>query len=386
MDEIRIGIVGLGTRAVNEWMPMLLAIEGYRITAICDPVEGLHDRALSKLDCPDQVTVYTRYADVLSDPDVDAIALTVRCTEQGEMAALALDAGKHVHSEVVAANSIEDCWRIVLAQEKSGLVYHLHEQRRWSGFLRPWKRMVEEGQLGHITYAEGEYFHYYVGKFFQDPQTGQMYRPEEADAHPNAVPTDLHRQPPIHYIVHDISPLLFVLDDRVTEVTAMSTRPGYSHPNLGQPDMQVALMKTEKDTILRLAASFVQKHAEPTHWRRIVGTKGSIQQSRKKSNELQMLWLADSQMHDVAEVDWRHRPVDAPPESRETGHDGCDYFPQIAFRDAVLEEEPLEFDVYKAVDTAAAGIMAAESIVQATKLMHVPDFRPGKGRAFGEMP
>ena len=47
-----------------------------------------------------------------------------------------------------------------------------------------------------------------------------------------------------------------------------------------------------------------------------------------------------------------------------------------AFRDAVLSRRPQDFDVYRALDTAAPAILAADSIAQGTKLLPVPDFRP----------
>ena len=70
--------------------------------------------------------------------------------------------------------------------------------------------------------------------------------------------------PPIHYLPHELSPMLKVLDDRVVEVTAMSTTaPSRAHPEIGQPDIQVALMKTAKGALLRLATGFTQPVSHP---------------------------------------------------------------------------------------------------------------------------
>ncbi len=99
-----------------------------------------------------------------------------------------------------------------------------------------------------------------------------------------------------------------------------------------------------------------------------------------------LMWMADEQMHDMAEVDWRFERTDAPAEARGSGHGDADYYVHAVFRDAVLEGTPLDFDVYKAMDTAAPAILAGESIAHGTELMKVPDFRPGEGRKAGEMP
>jgi len=386
MDEIRVGLVGLGRRS-GSWIRILQQIKGHRITAICDPIVALHEQALSKLAHTEEVRVYDKYEDVLADPNVDAIALCVRSMSQGGMAAQALDAGKHVHAEVPAAHSMEDCWRIVAAAERSGLVYHLAEQTRYWGFVEDWRNLVASGRLGRITLCEGQYFHYYPQHYFQDPKTGRFYGPDELASHPEAKPACLQFMPPIHYLPHELGPMLKVLDDRVVEVTAMSTpSPSWVHPEIAQPDMQMALMKTERGTILRMAVSFVQPHPpRDLHWYQVVGTRGCVEWTRSR-RELSKMWLADSQAHGMTEVDWRWERTDAPPEAHGAGHGEADYYVHAAFRDAVLGIKPAEFDIYRAMETAAPAILAAQSIEQGSNLLRAPDFRPGKNRRPGEMP
>ena len=119
MDEIRIGLVGLGHRGLG-WLRLLQRVKGYRIRAVCDPIVALHEKGLAVLESPSEVRAYARYEDMLADPNVDAVAVTVRCREQGALAAQALEAGKHVNSEVPAAHTMDDCWRIVLVTNRGG--------------------------------------------------------------------------------------------------------------------------------------------------------------------------------------------------------------------------------------------------------------------------
>ena len=137
--------------------------------------------------------------------------------------------------------------------------------------------------------------------------------------------------PPIHYLPHELSPMLKVLDDRVTQVVAMSTRPqSYAHPQIQTADMQMALMKTEKDAIMRMGASFSQPHPEANyHWYHIQGTGGQIEWKRAERDRPRM-WLADAHMHVLAEVDWRYERTDAPHEARGSGHGDADYYVQAA--------------------------------------------------------
>ncbi len=387
-EKINIGLVGLGHRGLN-WLRNLQRIDGYHITALCDPITALHQPALDVLQSPNAVQTYARYQDLLDDPNVDAVALCVRCREQGALAAMALEAGKHVNSEVPAAHTMEDCWRIVAAAENSDCVYQLAEQVRYWGIFDAWRDLVSSGKLGRVTFCEGQYIGYYgTHQFFQDPNNGQFYPVDQLDDHPQTQPTWLHQMPPIHYLPHELSPMLKVLDDRVVEVVGMSTAaPSYAHPQIGQPDIQVALMKTEKDALLRLATGFTQPVSHPRghHWYQIMGTNGSVEWKRAGRGKA-LMWLADGQMHDMAEVDWDTRRTDAPQLAQGSGHGDADYYVHAAFRDAVLSVEALEFDVYQAMDTAAPAILAADSIAAGSQPRAVPNFRPGPQRAAGQLP
>ena len=388
MSDIRIGLFGLGHRGAH-WLRLLQRIPGYRVTAIGDIFPALHERAATDLLDPRGVAKHARYEDMLADPNVDAIALTVRCKEQGAMAAQALEAGKHVNAEVPAAHTMEDCWRIVAAQERTGLVYQLAEQARYAGFFQAWKGLVQQGRLGRIVYCEGEYVSYKgILRYHQDWSTGQFVYPSDLDKHPNARPTWIHEMDPIHYLVHDLSPILMILDDRVARVTAMGTRrQSYAHPELKRADIQVALMQTEKDTVLRMMQGGTQMlaPARDHHHYQVVGTLGSLESGRSYG-DLQSMWIADTQMHGPAKVDWKYERTDAPAEAVDSGHRGTDYYVHVAFREAVLEGKPLEFDVYKAMDTAAPSILASDSINAGSEPIDVPDFRPNESRPAGQRP
>src|SRR5687768_2110568 len=151
MSEIRIGLAGLGSRGLYA-LKLLRQIQGFQVVALCDPVPGTHAAAREQLGKDaSSVPFYADYAEFLAHRDMDAVMLCVRCREQGAMAAMALEAGKHVNSEVPATHSIEDCWRIVLAQERTGCLYQLAEQLRYAGFVEAWRDLVGSGQLGTIT-------------------------------------------------------------------------------------------------------------------------------------------------------------------------------------------------------------------------------------------
>jgi predicted dehydrogenase len=375
MEQIRIGLAGLGHRGVW-WSTLLQKIPGFRITALYDYIQPLHERALANIPYRQDVKSFTDWKEFLSFRGMDAVALVVRSPRQGAMAAEALRSGFHVNAEVPAAHTMEDCHAIVKAQKESGKVYQLAEQVRFGGFVEAWRKMVAAGQLGHINYGEGQYVGYYGTRyFFQDPATGRQCEVHELKDYPNAKPTWLHEMPPIQYLVHDLSPALKVLDDRVVEVMGASTSgPSRAHPEVRQPDIQVALARTAKGTLLRFLCGWASPGPhDDHHWWQFMGTKGRLEWRRRRS-EKPRFWLAGTQMHEMSDVDWRFEREDAPPEAVSSGHNDLDYYVHAAFRDAVLHGKPVELNAVNGVHTAAVGILAAESIEQGGKWMKVPEF------------
>ena len=225
--------------------------------------------------------------------------------------------------------------------------------------------------------------------FFQDDD-GHFYRPDQAARTPGAKPTWRCLQPPIVYLPHELSPMLYVLDDRVVEVVGMANKtPSYLYKDLNYPDTQVALMRTETDIVMRMAVGFstpdMPRADGGCHWRHIKGTEGILESPRAPGQDY-LLWVQNWQLKEPLHIPWTHARTDGPREASQSGHGGTDYFTFAHFADAVLYGEPLVFDVYKAAETAAPAILAATSMEQGSKPLKVPDFRPGPHRKPGQMP
>ena len=110
MDEIRVAVVGLGSRALRGWIPIMQRLRGYRITALCEQIPALQARAIETRPELAGIKMYTGYDDVLADSNVDAIALVVRAPDQGAMAARGIQLG---HGGLIAIPRGTD-WRALL--------------------------------------------------------------------------------------------------------------------------------------------------------------------------------------------------------------------------------------------------------------------------------
>jgi predicted dehydrogenase len=387
MEKIRLAVAGMGHRGLGLTKGHQ-KLKTCKLTAICDSIKPVVEKAHKELGDPD-IEQYTDFKEMLESKDIDAVAVYTFPTTQIDLVVEALEAGKHACCEVPLTYSIEDCWKLIMAVEKSGLKFQLQEQTRYWPFIQAWKRMVDEGLLGKIVFAEGQYIGFYDFIYnFWKPETGEFPGFEYARKNPEKVEKTWREemQHPIYYLPHELSPLLYIFDDRVVKVSAMGTRKkSYAAPDTGRADIEVALMHTEKDTVMRLAAGFNIPRGVPHHWYHLLGTKGTVETKRSDLDE-DMMWFSDTYMEAPAKTTWGWKHSHVPREAVESGHSGADYYPMANFIKSIVEDTTPPLDVYKAVETAAPAILAAKSIDEKNRCFDVPDFRPGPSRKPGQAP
>ncbi|MDP6778086.1 MAG: Gfo/Idh/MocA family oxidoreductase, partial [Candidatus Latescibacteria bacterium] len=284
---IRLGVVGLGHRAIGNVITKALRYDDYELAAVCDIRPALAETVVADLERDPGVKVpgYVDYEEMLRREEFDAVAIQIDPDKQVPLVCQAMEAGLHVMCEVPAAYSMEDCWRLVTTVERTGKVYLLMEQARFAGYIRAWHEIVQSGVIGRPVYVEGEYVGYYgTWQLFQDSE-GRFYSAEEARDNPEAKPTWRHLSQPIHYLPHTLSPLLYILDDRVDRVVGMSTRhQSHRHPEIKRADIQLALLHTEKDAVMKVARGtntpVMTRGETHHHWFHIKGTEGALEWKR----------------------------------------------------------------------------------------------------------
>src|SRR5688500_15012216 len=120
--RFNVAIVGLGFGA--EFIPIYQRHPNAHMFGLCQRDEGKL-RQLGDLFKVDRL--YTRYEDLLKDPNIDAVHINTPVPNHASMSAAALEAGKHVMCTVPMATTIEDCRRLVELVKHSGLKYMMAE-------------------------------------------------------------------------------------------------------------------------------------------------------------------------------------------------------------------------------------------------------------------
>ncbi|MDO9543474.1 MAG: Gfo/Idh/MocA family oxidoreductase [Kiritimatiellia bacterium] len=400
MKRTKVGVIGCGPRSQGSTIKNILNIKEYQLTAISDKYEPLMRKTVEvHKDKIGDVKLYRDSSKMLKEADIDAAFVVVEPENNAALVCESLSAGKHTYCDVPLAMTLEDCWRIVVAVEKSGLKFMLGEQSRYSPKIQAWTRMVREGRLGKIVYAQGEYLHGMgADRYFMDAETGERIHYAEAFKGRKSVKSRFWKlKHPIHYLPHELSPLLKVIDDRVTRVSCIGTRSdkSYVYDWFPMADMEVALMHTEKDVLMRMAAGFtidtMKKGESNTHWKHVMGTKGVLEQGRDPRSMEGQVYLEDEFMSPSApaRMTWEFNPREVSREILASGHGGIDYWPYNDFSKWLLDDKYDTAElltVYKAAETAAPAALAGLSAENKGEWFDVPDFRPGKNRKKGQMP
>ncbi|CAI8019425.1 dTDP-3,4-didehydro-2,6-dideoxy-alpha-D-glucose 3-reductase [Geodia barretti] len=148
--EIRVGVVGVGRG--ESFIKGATDAVGMKLVAICD----VWEERLQAAGRTYGVATFTDY-DAFLEHDLDAVILANYFHEHAPFAVKALDAGKHVLSETSANGTIAQGVALCRAAERSGCIYMLAENYCYTVFSQELRRLYRTGEIGRVTYAEGEY-------------------------------------------------------------------------------------------------------------------------------------------------------------------------------------------------------------------------------------
>ena len=149
---LKIGIVGVrGLSSVRA----IKAISDAEVTALCDIDENVLTREADKHGIKKRFRIYE---DML-DCDIDAVIVATPMQNHFQQVVTALEAGKHVMSEVTAGVTMDELFWLCEAVERYGKVYMMAENYLYIPELQMLNNMVDQGLFGDVYFAEGEYLH-----------------------------------------------------------------------------------------------------------------------------------------------------------------------------------------------------------------------------------
>ena len=387
---IRLAIVG-GGRGSAYLTSIDFLPEKVELALLCDPNPEVCARW--KSERPGLQTV-ADFQDVLDDEKIDAILLATPLLLHAPQACAAMEAGKHVLCEVSSAHTTEDCWKLIEAQEKTGVNYMLAENFCYFRMNLLVKNMVEKNVFGELTHAECGYIH---------DVRGSMHREDGSLLWRGELIRDYNG---VNYPTHSLGPVSQWLginrDDAFDSIVTIASKPasqaeyfretfGAEHPGARQDfwkqgDSVLSLIRTKGGVVIYLRNDFSSPRPVNYLHYGLQGTRGAFASGREIWEEPVAWFTPDEPMTTVA----RWQPLwdfAAEYENPLWQKDGARaeeagslsaFFVLQEFADSILENRAPAIDVYDSIAISSVFPLSCRSIAENGAPVAFPDFAKNK--------
>ena len=404
-DIIKLGVIGTGMRG-RSLLGLFLDRDDVKVTALCDVDKDALERAQKMVvkAGKDEANLFSdgayAYKAMLDRDDVDAVIIATPWTWHAPMAVDAMEAGKYVGLEVCGATSLEECWSMVRAHERTGAHLMIMENVMYRRDIMAITNMVKQGVFGELIHLEGGYQHDLRHVKFNDginPYGGGVEFGDKGYSEAKwRTGHSVNRNGDL-YPTHGLGPVGNMVDlnrgNRMISLTSTSSKArglhkyivdngGEDHPNANVKfnlgDVVTTVIKTQNGESILLSHDTNLPRPYSLGFR-VQGTEG--------------IWMAVNKSIYIEGKSPSHRWEDAAPYLKEydhplwieleekaagAGHGGMDYFVVNAFVEAVKRETAPPMDVYDAAAWAAVTPMSEASIAAGGAPMYFPDFTNGK--------
>lgn len=148
---ISIGIIGCGDRGNGLGSVLNSIPEQFQLKAVCDVLAFRLDQA-KKLDKQNNLRYEKDYRKILDDKTIDAVIIATPLHSHYEIAAAAINAGKHVYLEKTMTYNAEQSLALVkLMQQHPKQVLQVGHQYRYTPLYFKVKELIDKGYLGKVT-------------------------------------------------------------------------------------------------------------------------------------------------------------------------------------------------------------------------------------------
>lgn len=366
---IKVGIVG--ARGLST-LKGFQASPDAEVVALCDLDERFLDEQAAKHGIPRK---YRIYEDML-DSDIDAVVVATPMQLHVPQSIQALEAGKHVLSEVTAGVTMDELWWLKEVVEQTGNVYMMAENYCYTPQNQLVLNMVRQGVFGEVYFGEGEYLHdirnLALRKNRYDDHISPTWRKYWQLGKRGAF-----------YPTHSLGPVMqWFQGDRIRSVASFGCG-WHTDPRFRQEDTSVTLCQMESGKLIKLRIDCISQRPHNMSYYTLQGTKGCFEAPRGLGDQ-HKIWL-DSLGDDPDHAAWRplsdfyeylpDRYKHATEAEKSAGHWGGDFFIVRDFVDAVKGERPSPIDVYDACEWTAVALLSELSITNGGRTMDMPDFR-----------
>lgn len=384
IDTVRIAFVGVGgrgTAAVRRYT----FLEGVKIVALCDLYQERLDICQdilkeAGLPAADNYLGDTAYQELCDRDDIDLVYIATDWLPHVPISLYALEHGHHVACEVPMALTIDDCWKLVDACEKSRRHCMMLENCCYDFFEMSALQMAQQGVFGEVYHVEGAYIHFLSDGWDQSETWRLDYNME-------------HRGD--NYPTHGLGPIAQVLNihrgDRMDYLVAMDT-PSYNGKAAARKfrdkdycldgDHTISLIQTAKKKLIEIQHN-VYAYRPYTRMYQLTGTEGFANKYPQQGISVKEMnghsYVPDA-VRDSLLAAYMPDFVKAIEEKAKTvgGHGGMDFIMDYRLIYCLRNGLPLDEDVYDAAEWSAVQELSRISLENGSMPVRFPDFTRGE--------
>lgn len=380
LEIVRVGFIGLGKRG-KEAFKNFMHIDDVEIVCICDMFEDnvLEVQQILTNHGKHKTKAYTHADDWRTICERTDIDLVYVCTDRklhATIAVYAMQNNKHVAVEVPAANTLKECWDLVNNAEMTRRHCIMLENCCYDPFEMTILNMVQQNVFGEIFHTEGGYIH--------DLRNLDFVRKKHyLDAwlmYGNPYPT------------HGLGPLCQLLNihrgDKLAWLTSVSggqfsfpsCNDSNIHPKITLGNINTTIIRTQKEKTIVLQHDISSPRPYSRNYL-LSGTKGFVQ---KRENPQIALSANTNEFLTQTETEeflkkYKH------PFYRKMGekalnigaHGGMDFIMDYRLIYCLKNGLPLDMDVYDAAEWSSIVELSAQSVINGSLPVEVPDFTRG---------
>ncbi len=386
---MRVAVIGVGGRGTS-MLPIWLAVDGVQVTAVCDIVEDKVRHAQSLVEKAGQKTPAGYFhgehdfENLCRRDDIDFVYIATPWEWHVPMALAALSHGKHCGTEVPAATSIEDCWKLVRASERHRRHCLIMENCCYGYNEMLVLNMIRAGAFGDILHGEGAYLHDLRSELFSNQGEGLWRRTWSTRENGNLYPThglgpvahymNIHRGDRFDYLVSMSSPARGLAAYRAEHIPPGDPK---WKENYICGDVNVSLIKTVQGRTIIVQHD--TSNARPyDRLNTVNGTKGIFRDYPPR------LYLDGQNPEAWTTIDQVKTQYEHPLWTRIGelarklgGHGGMDFIMAYRLAECMHKGLPPDIDVYDAAAWSAPMGLSIASVAHGSTPMAFPDFTGG---------
>ena len=390
IDIVRVGFVGVGGMG-GAHVRNFLGLEGIEIVALCD-IDSARNEEVSSWVTDDgraPPAMYGRdetdFVRMVKNEDLDGVYIATPWEWHVPVCVSAMENGKHAATEVPAAYTTDDCWRLVEYAEKYRKHCVMMENCNYDRPEMMVFHMARLGLFGDILHAECGYLHDLREIKFSDVGEGLWRRAHSMVRDGNLYPThglgpvanvmDINRGDQFEYLVSMSSP------SQGLQEWAMANYPE-SHLKRSERyvlgDVNTTMIKTVRGRTIYLSHDTnLPRPYSRIHM--VQGTKGLFQgyphrvhiEGLSPGHEWQdWMDLRDKYDHPL----WK----DLEEQSAGAGHGGMDFIEDYRLVKCLRAGEPTDMNVYDAAAMSVITPLSEWSVANRSRPIDVPDFTRGR--------